>query len=419
MENRIKKAKSSSSQSNYLPPEIWTQILSSLPAKTVLKFRCVCKTWRSIINHPDFVHFHFQLCKVNAENNNKKLFVALEDLGLNGYEGWLLTVRQAITLRKTGYIFGLSNKYKYHVLGSCNGLLFVVQYDDSFQKPAQYRLWNPSICKSLVLPKSPFHNYLNRTWHLFGFAPYSQDYKVVVFTYSKIEDTKPVKVCFAVYTLRDQQWTVRNDPVNVTNLNFPNTAVAFQYLSTAFYVRGKSYWLGQNVIQSKEFLTHLCSFDLDKENVTFLELPSSPDETDSMKFLFLLEGSLAVFRISKVISRIWVLEQDNRKGPWTLWFSGKSSCDGYNLFRNGLLKKIYYYEMDGGYFVYGNKVYNIVSCQVQELNKSMSSCLILEEYSESLVLSKEFKARNLRNDSDRTSPDDAQIGCHPLTCIFN
>ena len=40
---------------DFLPPEILPNILLRLPTKSIVKFTCVCKTWRSLIRNPDFI----------------------------------------------------------------------------------------------------------------------------------------------------------------------------------------------------------------------------------------------------------------------------------------------------------------------------------------------------------------------------
>ncbi|XP_074321650.1 F-box/kelch-repeat protein At3g23880-like [Silene latifolia] len=260
------------SEFNYLPPEVWTQILLSLPAKTLLKFR----------------------------------LQGLLD------ERWLLTVREAETLRSTDLIFRKSDSYRYRISSSCNGLLLVEvgQYGPhGYQE--DLKLWNPCIRKSLLLPTCPLSLSFFTTMYLLGFSPDSKDYKVVAFAFEISDDILPGKLHSAVYTLRDQLWTVGN-PITTCMRN-PYS------LLTAVFFRGATYWLAENDYQRNE-PTHLGSFDFDKENIDFLELPFTLDATRFYRFLFLLGGSLAVFSISKVTSSIWVLEQGNEKGPWTLVF---------------------------------------------------------------------------------------------------
>ncbi|XP_074265449.1 F-box/kelch-repeat protein At3g23880-like [Silene latifolia] len=192
------------SESKYVPPEIWTQILSNLPAKTLLKFRCVCKSWRFDIDNPAFAHLHYQ----NSENN--KFLVTLKGLGYPENEECLLTIHDAQTLRKNWSIFIKYDSYTYRLIGSCNGLL-LVERSAPQGNHKEFRLWNPCIHKSLILPTCPLSSsLLGCSWYLFGFAPDLKDYKVVVFGLDDGQGEDYAKMYFAVYTLSNQQWTVSN-----------------------------------------------------------------------------------------------------------------------------------------------------------------------------------------------------------------
>ncbi|XP_074265260.1 F-box/kelch-repeat protein At3g06240-like [Silene latifolia] len=387
-------------ESKHLPPEVWTQILAKLPAKTVLRFRCVCKSWCSIIDSPNFVNIHLQLCEINVNN---KLLLALE--GLRGVRdnGCFVTVREAETLRITGRIFRKSDFCSYHIIGSCNGLFLVNRKDGPPLHQEELRLWNPCIWKSLILlacPLSP--SLLKDSVYLFGFDLVSKDYKVVAIAFKDIPSEKTpeetTKTHVAVYTLSDQKWTVRKDCLNIRYPYRTGRLGPFYSISTSVFFRGSAYWLGQIDIHRND-LTHLGCFDFDSEKITFLKLPFT--HSGSLRFLFLLGGSLAVFSISLVTSSIWVLQQDNQKlGPWTLWFSGKSSWNGYHelfkIYHKRSKKKVFYCESDGGYFVWGKKSYNIVTCNVGAFKRSLSPYIELQRYSENLVLLKGYGARDLR-----------------------
>ncbi|XP_074265213.1 uncharacterized protein LOC141587638 [Silene latifolia] len=320
-------------------------------------------------------------------------------MGCSGDVGYVLTVRDAQTLAKIDRIFRIYSG-KYRIIGSCNGLLLVGLYAlQGYLK--ELRLWNPCIRKSLIFPKCPLPSYLisDRDWYVFGFASDCQDYKVVKFAFDKNRDKVSGNMYIAVYRLGDQQWTVRNDPLHVGFIiNINNSRGLFHSVLTSVFFRGAVHWLGKLDVQRDTF-THLASFDFDQEKLTFLELPFTCEEEGSLRFLFFLEGSLAVFSISKVSSSIWMLEQDNQNGPWRLLFSGKSSEDGYEVFKlcSANLEKVFYCENNGGYLVCGNQAYNIASGQVQPFKRYMSSHLKLEKYWESLVLFKGYGARDLRS----------------------
>ncbi|XP_074265336.1 F-box only protein 8-like [Silene latifolia] len=392
-EKSSKKAKSSSSNirhsSKYLPLDVWASIIVNLPVKTLLRFRCVCKSWCSIIDHPDFAYTNLKLRKIDSK---KSKIIALEGFGYQGgvlYQGarrCLLTVRQGDTLRKTAHIFESSDRY--YLVGRCNELLllkrFVYPGDFNPGYEKEMRLWNPSIRKSLLIPPCPLVNAI----YLLGFAPCSKDYKIIAID-NNINRPKNYSY-IAVYTLSNQQWCVRNN----------NDPQRIYVPPTAFYFQGAAHWFGKDPLvenQHQNELTHLVSFNFDLEKFTFLKIPRDSKGTDITRFLFILGESLAIFSVTQERSRIWVLEQGRSgKGVWTEWFSGRSNGDTYYLFSNSWSYSPLFYETDGErYFIIGKKSYNIDSGRGKELGKSMSGYLDLRMYMESLVLWKGYGAEDM------------------------
>ncbi|XP_074265185.1 uncharacterized protein LOC141587610 [Silene latifolia] len=248
-------------------------------------------------------------------------------------------------------------------------------------------LWNPSIRKSLLLPPCP----LNSHTDLFGFAPRSKDYKVIAISYGQSEIIKPTKMSVAVYTLSDQQWTVRNDSLDISISDIKSITLGSWDIPDDFYFEGAAHWIGRKPGYQSP---HLVSFNFDSEKFTFMEIPAASDEPKTIRFLFLLEESLALLSISRVSFRIWVMEQGSGKGVWTKWYS--SDCDVYDLFFNdGKTSIVLYHESDDGrFFIFGDKSYNISTGEIRKLD-SMISCVNLGVYTESLVLWKGYGAENM------------------------
>ncbi|RXH90692.1 hypothetical protein DVH24_035456 [Malus domestica] len=44
----------------HIPEEILFEILVRLPVKSLLRFRCVCKSWNTLISSPDFRNAHLE-----------------------------------------------------------------------------------------------------------------------------------------------------------------------------------------------------------------------------------------------------------------------------------------------------------------------------------------------------------------------
>ncbi|XP_074266393.1 F-box/kelch-repeat protein At3g06240-like [Silene latifolia] len=365
----------------YIPAELLTQILAILPVKTLVRFRCVCKSWRSIIDDPVFVSMHLKL-----NNFNSSKLISLEGLGPDGYSGCSLTVRNANTFRKTGCVFKSSERY--YLLGRCDSLLLMFHPNTH-----EMRLINASIRKSLLLADCPILPCFGfGPEFIFGFARLSQDYKIIAISFESIERVEPRQTRVAVYTLSDQQWAIRENGLNIDWLSFDR-------IRGPYYVcDGAAHWLAKEVGPGRDWRpTYLVSLDFDTETFTFSEIPDDLDNFDSSRSLFLLGESLAIFCVSFRTTRIWVLEKKSGKKDWTLWFSGRSSRDCLDLFyrRTHVITRVLYYEGDGGYIVYEKQSYNIATGQVELLGKFMSRHVEYEKYSESLVLCNGYETEDM------------------------
>ncbi|ONK59168.1 uncharacterized protein A4U43_C08F3680 [Asparagus officinalis] len=124
----------------HIPVEIIIQILEKLPSRSLLRFKSVCKLWRSIIQGQDFIIRHLH-------NNNARASHDLSFVTLFRYS----TKRRFIDLRyfikEWGKfeIRGAKNSYYYDVSNSCNGLICV------FGSKFTYVV-NPSIGDFVELP---------------------------------------------------------------------------------------------------------------------------------------------------------------------------------------------------------------------------------------------------------------------------
>ncbi|XP_074265435.1 putative F-box protein At5g52610 [Silene latifolia] len=384
------------SLNEYIPSDVLFLILAKLPVKTLLKSRCVCKSWCSIIDHPNFIYLQF--CN-NNKSSGKLLF--LERLGGTQNGGCSLTLCETDNLKNIDLIFKSSEEYD--IYGTCHSLILINLSPDYMSKGM--KLCNPSIRKSLRVPPCPLlppDEYLPE--FVLGFALHSQDYKIITIAIKHIISLAVGELCVAVYTLSDQQWIVRDNVLNIDRSSFENLFGPY------YFCEGSAHWLGNAPFgdSSNQFdnLTHLVSLDFDSENFTFLELPVVLDNIYTTSgSLFLLGESLAFFCISPIRLKIWVLKQESGKREWTLWFSGRSSSAGFNLFYY-ISQRVLYCEGDGGYLVYETKSYNIATCQVREIGKSMSHHDVdVATYFESLALCNKYDTNQSKR--ELTVMDDA------------
>ncbi|KAI8551283.1 hypothetical protein RHMOL_Rhmol06G0173400 [Rhododendron molle] len=176
--------------SDYLPQKVLTEILSRLPVPSLLRFRCVCKSWLSLISTPDFISKHSSL----STTKTTTAFLLLRRYSHRRERFSLhLDAQQTFPkLRDLKYPFPTRLQYYFRILGSCNGLVCLT--DDSFGNTNTNTiiLWNPSIQKSLTLPLPKSTRDLDGSFFMcalgFGFDSMSNDYKVVRVSYSGGED---------------------------------------------------------------------------------------------------------------------------------------------------------------------------------------------------------------------------------------
>ena len=128
-----------------LPDETVLEILARLPVKSLLRFRCVCKTWDSFITNPNFISTHL-LC-YNHDDDGYVIHMPRSN-----------SLRQICTVASDRTFETISEfripftlQYGYpKLVGSCNGMLCVNDYW-KFAIMDVY-LWNPSIRKFKRLP---------------------------------------------------------------------------------------------------------------------------------------------------------------------------------------------------------------------------------------------------------------------------
>ncbi|KAG8385827.1 hypothetical protein BUALT_Bualt03G0085700 [Buddleja alternifolia] len=176
-----------------IPPEIIKEILSRLPAKSLLRFRCVSKPWRSMIDAKDFIKLHLR--HSYETNSNRTLLVDSTQLffiDLNSFErldiGDIQFEPQVIA-------------------SSCDGLVLIEFEFDNLV------LWNPATRKSNQLPYPPLDCRITngsknvREQSALGYDSKHDDYKIVrVVQASTMVDDGFLYSETEIYSLRSNTW---------------------------------------------------------------------------------------------------------------------------------------------------------------------------------------------------------------------
>ncbi|XP_030934675.1 F-box/kelch-repeat protein At3g23880-like isoform X1 [Quercus lobata] len=291
-----------------LPEEIVLEILARLPVKSLLRFRCVCKTWYSYITSPNFISTHL-LCY----NNHDGGYV----IHIHSQICTLASDRTFETISEVRFPFTFQSKYS-DLVGSCNGILCITDFVTSKSKDVY--LWNPSIRKFKRLPLTCLNQtqVLNAA-HGFGYDSLNNDYKVVRISWNRTKWIPPPEV--EVYSLSSDSWKrvvleISWRP-NVISYGL-NGILAFPFVS------GHLHWMIEMIEegggQERRCTSMILSFDVNSEK--FKELPV-PDEGGCIaKCLTSYKEKLALVKFghgAQPFSRlcsIWVMREYSVLDSW-------------------------------------------------------------------------------------------------------
>ncbi|XP_057810366.1 F-box/kelch-repeat protein At3g23880-like isoform X2 [Salvia miltiorrhiza] len=126
-----------------LPNEVIIEILTWLPVKSLLKFKCVCRSWRALISSQRFIKAHLHNSKLAPNLAHDMLAFACRPGNFRQCSVNSMLYESVSQVSDLSYPFELVENYR--VMGTCNGLLLVrLNYTEVI-------LWNPSTrtCKKL------------------------------------------------------------------------------------------------------------------------------------------------------------------------------------------------------------------------------------------------------------------------------
>ncbi|XP_016650385.1 PREDICTED: F-box/kelch-repeat protein At3g23880-like [Prunus mume] len=202
--------------------EIIYEILVRLPVKSLLGCTAVCKSWSCMIKSPTFIHTHLinRLIESNHRNNDGvQLLLHNPEVELYSlYRDDDDPRASSSTLRE---YTDLDNPYKVYAertrnqtwgsefVGTCNGLVCLAGEDIYWTT----LVWNPSIRKFVVLPKSGVtlcHGYDYREARsAFGYDRCANDYKVLR-RVSCFQRVKVISCQYEIWSLAKGSWKTLN-----------------------------------------------------------------------------------------------------------------------------------------------------------------------------------------------------------------
>ncbi|KAI7984834.1 F-box/kelch-repeat protein [Camellia lanceoleosa] len=175
--------------SDFFPDEIVVEILHRLPTKSLIQFRSVSKSWYSLITSPNFINTHLNHSLtsntyINSYDNLPLMIVrqcvSSSDPRTEHYKLFIDSQDSFDEYKELEFPIKSRRLHFFFAIGSVKGLFCLHEQD-------RYFLWNPSIRKSMAMPKPTVKTSMH--YHGFGFVPLTNDYKLV-----RIADLYPTEL---------------------------------------------------------------------------------------------------------------------------------------------------------------------------------------------------------------------------------
>ena len=296
------------------------EILTWVPVKSLIRFRCVSKSWYSTITSHKFIKTHLDRAKSSSNNNNDYLLYKSQRMSSSPNELCTVVHNSDRTLSEISR-FQIPDYFVY-IVGFCNGM-FLSADDDSDHGHVVY-LWNPSIRKYKKLPPSHFIHTFGPSDYCFtfGLAYHYQnnDYKILklIYEYSPGEKVPPAEA--EVYTLSTDSWRRFVISVESSSGSRPIGSVDCLNESGLLFFNG-----ALHSIACSEDYKFILSFDVNDERFREILLPQNYLEGVSLLFegLAVFKGSLTLFVFGEALAdksnlcHLWIMKEYGVVESWT------------------------------------------------------------------------------------------------------
>ncbi|XP_010686908.2 F-box protein CPR1 [Beta vulgaris subsp. vulgaris] len=310
------------------PTEIIAEILSRLPVKSLLRIKCVCKSWSSLIKTPNFILL--QLNQTLISNSDRHLLKSSADASF--YSAELDLPHNHLSFTKLNHPLQFD---EVELFGCCNGVVCISDYDkiDVF-------LHNPFTKSHRKLPMKRTPN-PRKDVVLFGFGydRHNDDYKVL-----RIHQGYSCRKCCynetSLYSLNNHSWKTIQGLPNSYYLPYADSHGVLVGEGLYFVVSSDELDLQQR--------KRIARFDVRTECFSLLDCPNHDDKCktnwDYLEFhMRELGGELSVMVIyltklsshmllpyvdednvrNRVLERadLWVMKECGNKNSWVKLFA--------------------------------------------------------------------------------------------------
>ncbi|XP_062000577.1 F-box protein CPR1-like isoform X2 [Rosa rugosa] len=288
---------------DYLPEDVIVRILKRLQIKSLIRFTCVSKRWRSIIlADPEFAKTQFQIASQHQTPRHRLLISTACESECNSLDldaprsplGYNSSVRCPFTQPGGRHVA---------LLCSCNGLILATLYKEEH---SMY-IWNPSTQFFKKLPDPADRPAKTRLFGCgFGYLSATDDYKVVAdFRVSSVDEVKGKEM--HIFSSKANIWKRTEAP--------PLFDYKFEYEGTLS--NEALHWLDE---------LGIFAFDLAKEEFQKMPLPI---QDGKVKYLGAFGDCLCAFDCAEFYTAgsidLWVMKKYGVADSWTKLFNLKVS----------------------------------------------------------------------------------------------
>ncbi|XP_050278435.1 F-box/kelch-repeat protein At3g23880-like [Quercus robur] len=303
-----------------LPQDLLEEILSRLPVKSLIRFKCVKKSWSNLLQNRNFIaKQHYNRC---SQTHPSLLAESLD------YTIWgsPITPRYFLSLHthpdddeeRTTMVAMTTRLPRMCVC--INGIICLA---GSFVGFNGFVLWNPAIrqYKLVSYPNFPFPAANCFDCFAFGYDHISDDYKAVSICaryWNTGNSFIYMDSCVHVYTLSTDSWRQINPA-------FDHSDVRLHSYQNGIYLNGVHHWLGLLMDKFGQCECEIIvSFDMGNEVFQITKLPELDNVLrEKYKFFAAFNGCLALIYVDKIeetlenVFDIWVMCEFGVKGSWT------------------------------------------------------------------------------------------------------
>lgn len=291
----------------FLPQELMIQILVWLPVKSLTRFKCVCKSWFSLIsNDSQFANSHFQLTSTTRPNH-RILFMSnfpFEALSID-FEALLDDYSGSVSLDlDRSFPQQHFTDIEIEIKGSCRGFILLCHTFDLY-------LWNPSIGFLKQIPMSPFGVNLHADYFYgFGYDHSTDDY-LVVLMFHHVLHNPPLQLVY--FSLKGNTWKeVEGPPYRFTNRNNEEEPKGGSLYNGAIH------WLAYR----DDLLTEevIVAFDLMEKKLSYILLPRDSDGSPLHCGLWVYGEFLSAYTTNYATNTvdIFVMKEYKVDSSWTM-----------------------------------------------------------------------------------------------------